>query len=272
MRPVSAARWLQGIAVLALPMASMATTSQSSNPLTVAVRHGDCTGALKLVNPRVGSNDAQTAFIAGRMLDEGICVHPDPSGAALYFASAAQLGNQAAELDYATKLGLGVGAEQSYQHAGAVCRNAGIDADARLKPYSLGYACTLRGVAGKLLREKLPDSAFLSGSSAAIVEFNPAGGQLLIRSVPAVGIGPAATGSHMGRPIVDAPLEIQKAWQQAVKLVPKPDETQLDNQTVALTLDVDTTLEAGRKAIRHGQELALQPLLDGDVLPYRKGN
>ena len=41
-----------------------------SNSIVVAVRRGDCLAAVRLLNPEVRSNDMQTAFLAGRLLDE----------------------------------------------------------------------------------------------------------------------------------------------------------------------------------------------------------
>jgi hypothetical protein len=242
-------------------------TPLASHPLVVAVRHGDCVAAVKLVNPVVASNDVQTAFLAGRMLDEGICVHKDPVAAALFFANAASLGDQDAALDYATKLGLGVGAEQSYEHAGDTCRSAGIDAQARMSAYSLGYACTVRGVAGELLRETLPVGAFTASSGVARVEFSPASAEMHIRATPTVALRTAVTGSNLSRPAVDAQQEIEKAWRHALAAVPKPDSARLDNQAVELTLDVDMTLEGGREAKMRSDSAAGQ-VFQGDIHPY----
>jgi TPR repeat protein len=84
-----------------------ATSRLMTHPIVIAVRHGSCQAAVNLVNPRVNSNDDQTAFLAGRMLDEGICVHRDSEAATDFFARAADLGDHLAILDYATQIGLG---------------------------------------------------------------------------------------------------------------------------------------------------------------------
>jgi TPR repeat protein len=106
--------WGGGLAAIALGLGLTrlaSATALSSHPLIVAVRLGDCNAAVKLVNPIVNSNDDQTAFLAGRMLDEGICVKKDPVAATDFFARAADLGDKSAALDYATKVGLGTGTE-----------------------------------------------------------------------------------------------------------------------------------------------------------------
>jgi TPR repeat protein len=108
-----------------------------SNSIVISVRRGDCAAAVKLINPDVKSNDAETAFLAGRLLDERVCVHQDPVAAAHYFARAAELGNRDAALDFAAKVGLGEGTEQDYQRAGELCRAAGVDPQSRLSSYSL---------------------------------------------------------------------------------------------------------------------------------------
>ena len=274
MQPFVPTRWTRSLVLIALS-AGFTTlacaTPLASQPLAVAVRRGDCAAAVKLVNPVVASNDDQTAFMAGRMLDEGICVRKDPVTAALFFAGAANLGDQAASLDYATKLGLGVGAEQSYAHAGDICRKAGLDPQTRLSDYSLGYACTLRGVTGELLRETLPAGAFASNSSAARLEFNPANAELHIRAIPTVVLRAAVTGSNLGRPAVDAQQEIEKAWRHALAAVPKPDSAQLDSQAVELTLDLDMTLEGGRGA-KVETKNATGQIFQGDVHPFIGGS
>jgi hypothetical protein len=273
MTPFNHARWTRGLVLVALSAGFTmlaCATPMASQPLVVAVRRGDCAGAVKLVNPVVASNDDQTAFLAGRMLDEGICVQKDPVAAALFFAGAANLGDQAAALEYATKLGLGVGAEQSYAHAGDICRKAGLDPQARLSDYSLGYACTLRGVTGELLRESLPAGAFTASSGAARLEFSPASAEMRVRATPTVALRTAVTGSNLGRPAVDAQQEIEKAWRHALAAVPKPDSAQLDNQAVELTLDLDMTLESGREGKLQTKSSTGQ-VFQGEIHPYIGG-
>jgi TPR repeat protein len=261
-----ATRSAKGLAafLLGLSFTALAAGATSLPPLVVAIRHGDCVTAVKLVNAQVSSNDDQTPFVAGRMLDEGLCVKKDAAAATPYFARAVDLGNRSAKLDYAAKVGLREGTEQSYEIAGDTCRSAGFDPQAKLSHYSLGYACTVLGVADKLLRETLPERAFLPGS-AALVEFTPASAEMRIRSTPQVGRGDASTGSIVRRPLVDAEQVIKKAWRDALAAVPKPDATRLDNQTVELSLDVDMTLETDREVVtRSGIAATDGILLQGD--------
>jgi hypothetical protein len=219
-----------------------------------------------LLNPEVNSNDVETAFLAGRLLDEGVCVHDDPVAAAHYFARAAELGNRDAVLDFAAKVGLGEGTEQDYQRAGELCRAAGIDPQSRFSNYSLGYACTLRGVAGKLLRKTLPGGAFKPISGAAVgVEFTPASGQMRILSTPHVGTADTQTGSYVSHPLINAPQEIDKAWREAVAAAPKPETARLDNQPLELSLDVDTTLALQRQDGQARNKQPFQALFEGDV-------
>jgi len=175
------------------------------------------------------------------------------------------LGNRNAGLDYAAKVGLGEGTAQSYEVAGDICRKAGFDPQAKLSQYSLGYACTVLSVAGRLLRETLAQGAFRPGSGAARVEFSPASTELRILATPEVARGDPATGSQITRPLVDAQKVIEKAWRDALAAVPKPDATRLDNRSVEFSLDVDMTLEAGRDAARRGGVGMAGTLLQGDV-------
>ena len=252
---------------LGVGLTSLASgTALSSHPVVVAIRRGDCAAAVKLLNPDVTLNDDQTAFLTGRMLDEGICVQKNPAAAAHFFARATDLGDKNAELDYGAKVGLGDGTKQSYERAGDLCRDAGLDPEARLSRYSLGYACTVRSVAGELLRETLPKGAFYGATAAVLVEFSPASAEMRIRSTPHVRLGDAATGSNMRMPLVNAQWEIEKAWRNAVAAVPKPDAAQLDNQAVQLSLDVDMTLEVGSEASRNSAQ-PFRSLAPGDVMP-----
>jgi hypothetical protein len=234
--------------------------SLSSDPIVVAVKHGDCGKAVALVNARVASGDNDATFLAGRMLDEGICMQKDPVQAADYFTHAVDRGDLSAMRDYAAKLGLGVGADPSYARAGDICRTAGVDPQRQLSPYSLGYACTLTGIASRLLRESLPKGAFHAG--AIIVDFNPASGEMRIKTTPDIGRADAPTGTNFRPPMIDAPHEINKSWSDAVAAAPKPDGAQLDNRSIELTLDVDMTLEAGRNPARDTQ--ASSRLLNGE--------
>lgn len=257
------AKTISAIALGASLAAQAPAAALSSNPIVVAVKHGDCAKAVELVNPSLAANNDQTTiFLAARMLDEGICVQKDPVTAAQYFDHATSMGDKDAGLDHAAKIGLGVGTEQSYERAGDICRIAGIDREGRMSRYALGYSCTVLGVAGRLLRETLPKGAFRPGGPV-LVEFSPASAEMQIRSTPPVGLADAPTGSNMRTPLVDAHQVIQKAWRDALAAVPKPDAAQLGSQDIELSLDVDMTLEAGRNAAQDTQ--GFRGLLNGDV-------
>ena len=220
--------------------------SLASHPIAGAVKRGDCNAAIELVKNGVASNDSQAALLGGRMLDEGVCVVQNPAVAAQFFEIAAKLGDREAALEYAAKVGLGQGVEQSYEHAGELCRVAGLDPQARLSGYSLGYACTVRSVAGRLLRVTLPAGAFRPGTATAVVEFKPSDLTMRVLSMPHVEReSDAATGSHLGKPRVDARSTIERAWRKALAAVPQPDAARLQNQPVELSLDAETALENG---------------------------
>jgi hypothetical protein len=75
----------------------------------------------------------------------------------------------------------------------------------------------------------------------------------------------------MRRQLVDAPHAIEDAWQSALTVLPKPDAAQLLNQSVELSLDVDTTLEDGGKASDKTQNPWMRTLQPGDVFPMHSG-
>jgi hypothetical protein len=242
-----------------------AKQSAATQSIVKSIKKGECDKAIKQMNDAVSSSDAGADFLAGRMLDEGVCVKQDSAGATAYFKRAFELGDRASALDFGTKIGLGQGAEQSYEHAGETCRAGGLDAEGKLSTYSLGYACTVRGVAGTLLRENLPAGSFSSG--AAQVQFVPQGAAIQIRSMPAVGRADAVTGSNFGRPLINGEAAIEKAWKEALAQVPKPDQTKLDGRPIDLPLDVEMTIESGKDAT-HGTQGALLP---SDTLPPVSG-
>jgi hypothetical protein len=264
-------RWTKDLVMIMLGVAMTTLASaivQPSHPIVAAVIRGDCGAAVKLLNPVVTSNDDQTSFLAGRMLDEGICVQRNPVAAAHFYERAAGLGDKTAALDYAAKVGLGVGAAQSYERAGDLCHDAGLDPEARLSRYSLGYVCTVRAVAGKLLRTNLPRGAFQGSPPAVLIDFTPANAEMHVRTMPHVKQMDAPTGSNLRVPLVNAQQEIERAWRSAVDGVPKPDAAQLDNQVIQVSLDVDMTLEGGREGTRENTNAqpfrSLQP---GDIMP-----
>jgi hypothetical protein len=254
----AAAGW--GLAMAAAIQA--AQPASPANQLSSEIKRGDCKAAISLINPDPAANDREAAFITGRLLDEGICVQPDPENAAHFFGRAAQLGDRGGVFDFAGKVGLGVGVEQDYQRAGELCRAAGLDAESHLSNYELGYACTLSGLAGKLLRRTLPTRAFQPAAGAvAQVQFTPASGQIIVRLLPHVAAADMEMGTHISHPVIDAQHEIVKAWHDALLQVPRPDAARLDSQVVELPIDVDMTLEQERKATTEHQ----QRLLNGDI-------
>lgn len=250
----------------AVPWVAGSATSPSliSDPITKAVRRADCSKAVEELKSEAKSNDSATAlFIAGRMLDEGICVKKDPNSAAEFFGRSAELGYRSAAMDYAAKIGLGEGAPQDYLRAGDVChKGGGVDAQGRLSFYSMGYACTVGGIASRMLRESLPKGAFRLPTAPAIVEFIPASAQLRIISAPEALRGDAPTGSIVGAPLVNPREAIEKAWRDAVAVAPKPDAANLGTEVVRLSIDLDATLEGGRA---EGAQ-KIDQMLPGDIL------
>lgn len=251
-------------AAAALPAVAASSSSLMSDPIAKAVRRADCSKAVQDLNSEVKSNDSATAlFIAGRMLDEGICVKKDPGSATDFFARSADLGNQSAAIDYAAKVGLGEGAPQDYQRAGDICHKSGrVDEQGRLSFYSLGYACTVGGVASRMLRESLPKGAFRLPTAPAIVEFVPASAQMRIISAPESLRGDAPTGSHHSEPLVNTRDAIDKAWREALAAAPKPDAANLGTEVVQLPIDLDTTLEGSS----NGAPQKIDQMLPGDLL------
>jgi len=263
LRISTSSRWTAAFAAAALGAAASlpaATQSPASQAIIKAIRKGDCDKAVRQMNDAVNSTDAQADFLAGRMLDEGVCVKQDSAGAADYFKRALELGDRASALDYGAKIGLGAGAEQSYEHAGEVCRSGGLDAQGLLSSYSLGYACTVRSVAGQWLRQNIPRGAFVGG--VALVQFTPQGAAMQIRSTPQVGKGDPQIGSNLRKPLIDPRTEIDKAWKNALAVVPKPDQARLDNKTIELALDVEMTIESGKDAKGDGSQGAV---LQGEI-------
>lgn len=252
---------------VALSSALHAWSSQlAKHPIVTAMHHLGCAAAVKLIKPNVRDNDAPTAFLVGRMLDEGICVQRDPELAAYFFARAAELGERPAVLDYAAKVGLGIGTEQDYARAGELCRAAGVDSQKQLSAAALGFACTVSGITGRLLREKLPTGAFTPVAGAAVkIEFTPAGGAFKITAMPPVGRSEPITGSYLRQPLFDADPTIDKAWREALQMVPAPAAASTETHSVALSIDVDMTLEQGRERLNQDRQRIL--LLPGDVHP-----
>jgi hypothetical protein len=259
--------WRSSVALasIALGALSCAAATTASDPIVSAVRQGDCSKAVSELKAKIGSKIGPTAlFVGGRMLDEGICVQQDREAATKFYAGGTELGDSNAALEYAAKVGLGEGEPQDYLRAGDICHTAGLDPHGRLSSYSLGYACTVRGVVGRMLRESLPKRAFQIPTSPAVVEFSPGNSQMHIVSMPRAERAEAHTGGLLGAPLVNAEQVIEKAWRDALLAVPQPEAGNLGSESVRMTIDVDMTLEAGRNDPRNPEDT--RQLLRGDVL------
>jgi hypothetical protein len=250
-----------GLLTLLSALTVHAATGTDSNPIVSAVRRGNCDQAVKALNALVnGPDGAYALFIGGRLLDEGICVKQDPIKAASYFARGAALGEADAQLDYAAKAGLGEGRPQDYVSAGFECHKGGVDPTGLLPFYSVGYACTVRAVAGRLLRMSLPPGALESPAKPAVVEFNALSGELRIISTPSLAAGYVSIESHRTRSPLNPNEAIQKAWRDALATVPKADEMNLTSDPIQLSVDMDATLEAVPiPAVKPTQMSALPP-------------
>jgi hypothetical protein len=267
------ARNLTAIVLSGCMSASAFSAELVAHPVSVAVKRGDCDAAIDLVKAGVASNDSQATFLGGRMVDEGVCVVQNAEAATRFFELAASLGSKEASLEYAAKVGLGEGVQQSYERAGELCRAAGIDPQARLSGYSLGYACTLRSVAARLLRVSLPAKAFRPGTGSAVVEFNPSDSGLRVVATPQVERDPdPGIGSHMGHQRVNAQHAIEAAWRSAVAAVPKPDATHLEPRGVELSLDVEMTLENGVAGDRSSRAPNVELPFPVKLINWSKGN
>lgn len=248
---------------------AMATTETpfAQNAVAVAVAHGNCTDAVTLAKRDVDADASQSVFVAGRMLDEGLCVEKNAIAASRFYGHAAEKGEQAAVLDYAAKIGLGEGVTQDYGDAGKRCRSAGLDAQNHVSDYSLGYVCTLRGLTSRLLRESLPADTFQTTTGArARLEFNPANGQLFVRASSRLTTTEPAVGSRIGLPLVNIQQVVEKAWHKAQDTASKPAASRLDDQLIEVTLDLDLTLEQSSNARQHKAPESIRPLEGWDTI------
>ncbi len=258
-------------AVLAALLAAPAAAGPlSAHPVAVALARGDCDAAVDLVNQGMASKDGVALFAGARMLDEGICSKADRAIAARYYAQAAILGYGNASLEYAAAIGLGQGTAQNYEQAGEICRSAGLDPQSHASLYALGYSCTLRAVAGRLLRQTLVPDAFRLPADPAKVSFRPASKEMEILSMPRLMVeDQPSTGSILRKPRVKVQRDFEAAWRSALATVPRPDPARLDDQPIELPVDVDMTLEAGADVAERSQVHATHQLLPGEVLPVR---
>jgi hypothetical protein len=265
MKPFIGGRLCVALACISLGAISFAATETlPSDPIVSAVRHGNCSKAVSELNAQIGLKSGATAlFVGGRMLDEGICLKKDRETATKFYAASMEMGDSNAALEYAAKIGLGEGEPQDYLRAGDICHTAGLDPSGRLSFYSLGYACTLRSMVGRMLRETLPKGAFHIPTSPAVVEFSPGNSQMHIVSMPKAERAEARTGALVSLPVVNTQEVIEKAWREALRAVPKP-TSNLGSEIVELTIDMDMALEAGRDAPRNPEDTG--QILPGDVL------
>jgi hypothetical protein len=252
------------VSIALCSISSAATANLVSDPIALAIRHGNCPKAVDELNAKIGLKDGSTAlFVGARMLDEGICVKQDRELATQFYSRSMETGEPNAALEYAAKIGLGEGGPQDYLRAGDLCHTAGLDPGGRLSFYSLGYACTVRGLVGRMLRETLPKGAFHIPTSPAVVEFSPGSSQMRIVSMPKAERAEARTGARLGSLLVNTQEVIEKAWRDALMAVPKPVAANLGSETVEMTIDMDLTLEAGRDDPRNTQNNG--QLFKGDI-------
>jgi hypothetical protein len=247
-----------------LAIAAQAATS-TSDSIVSAVRRGNCDKAVKQITAELDKPDADAPalFIAGRLMDEGICFKQDSEKAAGLFQRSATLGDLNAQLDYAATIGLGEGHPQDYANAGELCHKAGVDPSGLLPYYSLGYACTVRAVAGRALRMSLPYGAFHWPTKPAVVEFNPMTSELRILSAPIPVREFGQTGSLISAKF-DARQAIQDAWRDAIAQVQRPDDKSLSRDLVQMTIDMDKTIEVASSSAGsdYTQQRMFQELLD----------
>lgn len=273
-----------GILVALLATCGLAQAAESialaEHPITKAVVKGQCTRAGSLVNSQVEANDAQAAFIAGRMLDEGICVQADPALSYRFFERSEKLGSRTAAFEEAAQIGQGMGSGAGYERAGEVCRLSGADADHRLDNYSLGYVCTLAVLAGRSMRLTLSEGVFLHPSEPIVILVDPARSDPSIVSAPPVAKErEAATGSRLRRPVINLEEKLAEAWKSARASAPRPDTSALrSGASVSLPIDVNMVLELALAVARDpnddpsGPTISQLPSLQYQHVGGAKGN
>ena len=258
------------VPILALSGIAVADAPQF-NAVVSAVRHGDCANAVELVNHANLVDDPQALFWGGRMLAEGICVDQDDVSAAKFYLRSAELGDLRAPLDRAAYVGLGVSTVQSYPEAGELCRKAGVDPGTKVSSAELGYVCTLRGLASRIVRQTIPPNALRVPAEPVRIAFHPRSGVIDIVSMPHVLAAPLSPiGSNLRRPLVDLGAAVQDAWRRATEKAPKPADDVLDDQIIEVALDVDLALEAGAPAADRSTSAAPGPILHVGDLHHAK--
>jgi hypothetical protein len=239
-------RFLALLGASCLGLAGASAAPRPSEAIVAAIAKGDCVHAVELVNNAVASGDAQAAFTGGRMLDEGVCVEPSPELSAKFFERAVALGEPAGGIELAALVGQGRGVAQDYERAGALCRAAGIDPQARLATYPLGYACTLGAIAGRSMRLLLPPRAFRLAHDPIVVDVSAPerGGYSIVSTPPVAREGESGTGTSIRHPIVNVEQAVDDAWRAAIAAAPAPDPARRQSGTVRMPIDVDMALEA----------------------------
>jgi hypothetical protein len=230
----------------------------ASHPIVSAISRAQCQEAVDLLNAGVKANDPQAMLLGGRMLESGFCVNADPPAAARLYERALELGEINAAHDIATGIGLGQGARQDYEKAGIACRKAGADPQRAVTDYTLGYACTVRGLAAKLAREQLPRDAVPPGVGSAVsVLFRPASAKTTITAP-----------TNPGRQRNDVRQKVEETWHLAVQRVPKADYTQLADEPLKFDLAFQFTNPAVES--RHPAQDFVQSLQPrGEMKPGR---
>lgn len=130
-------------AALLAPVLACAASSSDYRLETLA--RTDCDTTAKTLQAGLDAKDPEALYSAGRLYDEGACVKQDASLAAQLLLQAAKAGHNDAKLLVAAKVGLGEGADQDYELAGALLREARdlpIKIEGEVNDYTLGYAFT----------------------------------------------------------------------------------------------------------------------------------
>jgi len=240
------------VAVLALSLVASSPafalsvpTGPYAGPALQAAKRGDCEAAVGLLNKGIDAKDGEALFWIGRMLDLGTCVAADPERATKFFSAADKAGNNDAKLELATKYGLGVGVEQSYERAGELARASGGRPQEGANTYSVGYANTIRGVAQRKIVESLPsDLLRQSFSGEILIEFSPRTQQVKVRPGPQFAMrSDPPTGSSLRRARTDIVRVAEDVWRDAMSKVPVPENALLEDRPVTLGLEVDVKLE-----------------------------
>ena len=94
-----------------------------------ALKDGNCVTAGEVVNRGIDSNVAEMLYMAGVMLELGLCVDADPKRARTLYAAAAKAGDAGAARRLGEVFARGEGVPRSYRHAAALFEHAARLAD-----------------------------------------------------------------------------------------------------------------------------------------------